>query len=147
MVASTGAAGDKSWAREAPPIESRGDPGVAFNLDLPAMANGSVLRSLDGMAVADVQVKRETTTDGGTRWTLSNPLKGATATREWLVDADGVLRGYSLTSDSVEPIFETLASVEAQFDPISDPTSFTLPTEGSALDLDDLGLPADIPLP
>lgn len=147
MVASSGAAGDKSWGREAPPLESRGDPGVAFNLDLPAMANGSILRSLDGMAVAEVQVTSEATADGGILWSLSNPLRGATATREWLIDAAGVLRYYSLTSDSTEPVFEAFTSVEAQFDPVSEPAPVLLPEEGTSLDLTQLGLPADLPLP
>jgi hypothetical protein len=134
------------WTAEEPPLPA-GDPGVAINFDLAALAGGGLAAELAEIPRHELEVESGPTSDGGTRWIVRFPFGDATATREWTIDADGRLRSYLLTSDSAGPIFGAFATAEFRFDPLTDPPPISLPTAGTDLDTAAFDLPENLPLP
>ena len=133
------------WAGEEPPLPTA-DIGLLLAFDLAGLARGTIADEVADVPSAAIEVANEVGDDGATRWTMRLPFGEATAIREWTIDGDGVLRSYSLSSDSAGPLFGAFAVAEFRFNPVLDAEPITLPQVGTELEVAAI-LPPDVPLP
>ena len=83
--------------------------------------------------------------DGSSVWSLSVPLAGGLEHWTWTIGSDGVLSAVTIRGEGVLAL-DRFERMEASFVPLESPEPITPPTPGSALQLDELPVPDDLPL-
>ena len=100
----------------------------------------------EGADLADIEITRAETADGGELWVWIGPLFEDSIERTWRLDADGTLRAHSLRSLGGFLVIGASA-VEYEFTIVADPAPLTAPEPGSRVDLAELDLPDGLLLP
>jgi hypothetical protein len=93
----------------------------------------------DGTGVTAV---RQTASDGSSRWAVTTPLESGTGslTREWIINKDGLVQFYRISGDT--GLVDGAGSVVFEYGVSNaEPTALIVPAAGTALVLDDLGIP------
>ncbi len=136
--AQRGPGGNEPWAA----VDAEPFDGIPLGLDLAGIAAGTATPIADLEEGAEVGRDES---DGVVRWTLARPRGDDRLLESWIVDPDGVLRSYSIRTESGDFIAGVDTAFEYSFNPVA-PAEITAPEPGTALDVGALGTPGDLPL-